>query len=180
MTRKERERLGEELKEREGAMMGEKYKSLLARIFRNEMVKLMEANGCFVEKRSFTILRDESVDYSPYHMAFITEHGDCIASYSFRMTESYDDWKKNKVSLVATMEEKNQFAKYERGDNDADGCTFLQFVKSIKEFCMLNNMYQVERDKKGGLSVGEKEAPPILIPEYAAPEYEPYDGEEYF
>lgn len=179
MTKKERERLGSELTEREGAVMSEKYKSLLARIYRNEMARLMEANGCFVNKRLFAIVQSDEIDYGQYQMVFLTEHGDVVAGYSFRMTEAYDDWKKNRESLVATLEDKNQFARYERGDNDADGCTFLQFVKSIKEFCMLNNMYEVAHDRKGGLSVGEKEESPMVMPSYNGPEYEPYDGDEY-
>lgn len=141
MTRKESQRLGALVTRPERAMISEEHRNLLARIYKSEMQKLMYLHGCDIDRGMLDIINNGYAGGCSDKMVLLASprHGEApriVAAYSFRMVEAYDDWKKNNLSLVKTLEKKNQFARYERGGNEADGCTFLSFVKSIKAFCM--------------------------------------------
>lgn len=192
MTGKESQRLGAFLTNPERAMISQQHRNILAKIYKSEMQKLMYLHGCDIDRGMLDIVNSgyRSLSLINYNgcsdkMVLLSSPGQgenarIVAAYSFRMVEAYDDWKKNSLSLVKTLEKKNQFAKYERGGNEADGCTFLSFIKSIKAFCMLNNLYDVETDRRAWVrpSNGEVE-PHFTIPPYSRPEYEPYDCGDY-
>ncbi len=166
-------------------MISQQHRNILAKIYKSEMQKLMYLHGCNIDKGMLDIVNNGYRNGHSDKMVLLSspeqgENARIVAAYSFRMVDAYDDWKKNSLSLVKTLEKKNQFAKYERSGNEADGCTFLSFIKSIKAFCMLNNLYDVETDRRAWVRPStDVEEPHFTIPPYSRPEYEPYDVEDY-
>ena len=131
MTEKEREKMGEI--EFEGNKSSYKMQS---KILRKEIAKYLFKKGYNVTKDNFNISNDGK--NTPYLLKFVS-NGIVICEYNYSFTEAQDDWKNNNLSLFKTLKNNNEFIKY--NPQREEGCTFKDFLKQVKLYCLENEMY---------------------------------------
>lgn len=111
------------------------------KIVGKEIAKYLSKKGYDVTKKNFKI-HTMGCKTSP-HLQFIV-NDEVVAKYNYFHTEAKHDWYENDLTLFQTLKKNNEFA---RGNGTQNGCTFKDFLKSVKTYCKENGMYHdVEKD----------------------------------